>query len=84
MRRYFWGANTGLQNQDVQYTSLSLQAGSNTSWLDPNTLSTDGTVALGDYDFTKDGSLVAYQIGRFDPFESGCIELYCILLTSTD
>jgi Prolyl oligopeptidase, N-terminal beta-propeller domain len=61
--RYFWSGNSGLQNQDVHYTGLSLD-GPGTVWLDPNTLSTDGTVALGDYQITKDGSMVAYQLSR--------------------
>ena len=30
--------------------------------LDPNTFSTDGTVALGDYAFSWDGRYIAYSI----------------------
>lgn len=32
--------------------------------LDPNTLSTDGTVALSDYDFSEDGNLLAYSYSK--------------------
>lgn len=32
--------------------------------LDPNTLSSDGTVALNDYTFSWDGSLLAYNLAR--------------------
>lgn len=32
--------------------------------LDPNTLSTDGTVALSDYDFSDDGNLLAYSTSK--------------------
>ena len=33
--------------------------------LDPNTLSTDGTVALNDYSFSWDGSLMVYNLARY-------------------
>lgn len=32
--------------------------------LDPNKLSTDGTVALSDYDFSEDGNLLAYAYSK--------------------
>ena len=33
-------------------------------FLDPNTFSSDGTVALDNYVFSEDGSMVAYSTGR--------------------
>ncbi len=32
--------------------------------LDPNTFSADGTVSLGEYDFSKDGHYLAYTISK--------------------
>ncbi|HEY2824343.1 MAG TPA: S9 family peptidase, partial [Gemmatimonadales bacterium] len=43
--RYFYFKNDGLQNQAVLYTQATLTAPP-TMLLDPNTLATDGTVAL--------------------------------------
>jgi prolyl oligopeptidase len=43
--RYFYSRNSGLQNQSVLYTMTSIN-GEPKLLLDPNTLSTDGTVAL--------------------------------------
>jgi len=59
--RYFFSKNDGLQNQSVLYTRPSLDAEASVL-LDPNTLSTDGTVALSGYDITDDGKLMAYGL----------------------
>ncbi len=59
--RYFISRNDGLQNQSVLYTMSSLDAAPQLL-LDPNKLSTDGTVALGGYDLTEDGNLMAYGL----------------------
>ena len=59
--RYFLSKNDGLQNQSVLYTMTSLDAPP-TLLLDPNKLSTDGTVALKSYDITDDGNLMAYAL----------------------
>ncbi len=57
--RYFYSRNTGLQNQSVIYTTLALDAEPKVL-LDPNTLTSDGTVALSGFSPSDDGSLVAY------------------------
>lgn len=59
--RYFYSHNTGLQNQNVIYFQESLNS-ERKVLLDPNTLSSDGTVALQSLHFNKDGSLLAYGI----------------------
>nr|WP_226905107.1 prolyl oligopeptidase family serine peptidase [Pedobacter schmidteae] len=56
---YFY-KNTGLQNQSVLYRQ---QAGGEAEiFLDPNTFSKDATTSLASIDFSKDGSLCAYQL----------------------
>lgn len=59
--RYFYYKNDGLQNQSVLYTLPTLQAAP-TVLLDPNKLSTDGTVALGGIAISDDGNLMAYGL----------------------
>jgi prolyl oligopeptidase len=61
--RYFFGKNTGLQNQSVIYTASALP-GEPRPLIDPNTLSKDGTVALGGYEVTDDGKLFAYGLAE--------------------
>ena len=51
--------NDGLQNQAVIYKATSLTATPEVL-LDPNTLSTDGTVALSGLSFSEDGKYAAY------------------------
>ncbi|HEX8077846.1 MAG TPA: prolyl oligopeptidase family serine peptidase, partial [Chthoniobacterales bacterium] len=59
--RYFFSKNTGLQNQNVVFTSDKLpEAGK--VLIDPNTLSKDGTVALAGTEVTEDGKLLAYGL----------------------
>ena len=56
---YYYSYNDGLQNQSVLYrTAQPGQAGE--VFLDPNTLSEDGTVALSAVSFSKDGRYFAY------------------------
>ena len=57
--RYFFYKNDGLQNQAVLYTQESL-TGTPRVLIDPNTLSTDGTVALSTTAVSEDGRLLAY------------------------
>jgi prolyl oligopeptidase len=59
--RYFFTKNNGLQNQSVLYTSDSL-AGQPRVLLDPNTLSTDGTIALAGTAVSDDGKYLAYGL----------------------
>ena len=59
--RYFYFENTGLQNQSVLY----VQDGRNPParvLLDPNVLSTDGTVALSGQAPSDDGHYLAYSL----------------------
>jgi prolyl oligopeptidase len=57
--RYFQLRNSGLQNQDVLFVleSLALEP---RLLLDPNKLSTDGTVALNNWEPSPDGKWLAY------------------------
>src|SRR5690606_22866239 len=59
----YWYKNDGLQNQSVLYR----KKGNNDNeevFLDPNKFSTDGTTSLAGISFSKDGSLVAYQLSE--------------------
>ena len=55
--------NNGLQNQAVLYQMDKL-GGEQRVFLDPNKLSTDGTVALKSISFSNDGKYLAYVISR--------------------
>jgi prolyl oligopeptidase len=59
--RYFFFRNTGLQNQSVMYETATLH-GQPRLLLDPNGLSTDGTVALSTTEVSDDGRLLAYSV----------------------
>ena len=61
--RYFQFRNSGLQNQDVLYSAECLD-GAWTPLLDPNTLSEDGTVALGGLSVSRDGQTLTYAVSR--------------------
>src|SRR5690606_24094985 len=61
--RYFFTRNSGLQNQRVLYVAETIEATPRVL-LDPNTLSTDGTVALSSYAISDDGNLLAYGLSR--------------------
>lgn len=58
---YFY-KNNGLQNQSVLYRQKN--GDQPEIFLDPNTFSADGTTSLAGIDFTKDGSLAAYQLSE--------------------
>ncbi len=59
--RYFYTRNSGLQNQSVLYTVTALDGQPNVV-IDPNMLSTDGTVALSGMSVSDDGKLLAYSL----------------------
>jgi prolyl oligopeptidase len=59
--RYFFTANTGLQNQSVLFTENGPK-GAPRVLLDPNKLSSDGTVSVGGESFTQSGKLMAYGL----------------------
>lgn len=59
--RYFYTRNSGLQNQSVLYTVTALDAQPKMV-IDPNTLSTDGTVAVSGMQVSPDGRLLAYSL----------------------
>ena len=58
---WFFSYNDGLQNQAVIYKSTTPE-GPGQVFLDPNTLSDDGTVALSGMSFSRDGSHLAYSV----------------------
>lgn len=58
---YFY-KNDGLQNQYVLYREAA--GGKSEVFLDPNAFSADGTTSLAGINFTKDGSLCAFQISE--------------------
>lgn len=58
---YFY-KNDGLQNQYVLYRQKG--KGNTEIFLNPNTFSKDGTTSLAGIEFTKDGSMAAYQISE--------------------
>jgi len=59
--RYFYSHNSGLQNQNVIYWTEGLNGEPNVL-LDPNTMSSDGTVAISGLSISDDGLQAAYSI----------------------
>lgn len=59
----YYYKNDGLQNQYVLYRKKG-DSGKEEVFLDPNKFSEDGTTSLAGVSFSKDGSLVAYQISE--------------------
>ncbi len=60
---YFYYKNNGLQNQSVLYVRKGLD-GNPRVLLDPNALSSDGTIALAGISASHDGKFLAYSIAR--------------------
>ena len=58
----YFSRNNGLQNQFVIYRQKN--NGDPEEFLDPNKFSADGTTSLGEMEFSKDGSRVAYSISE--------------------
>ncbi|HTK18549.1 MAG TPA: prolyl oligopeptidase family serine peptidase [Mucilaginibacter sp.] len=73
---YFY-KNDGLQSQAVLWRQIG--DGQPEIFLDPNTFSADGTTSMQGIDFTKDGSMAAYQIS-----EGGSDWRKVIILKTTD
>lgn len=62
---YYFYKNTGLQEQQVLYRMKTpADTASATVFLDPNTFARNGTVSLQGTHFTRDGSLMGYQISN--------------------
>ena len=59
----YYYKNSGLQNQAVLYRER-LTGSAPEVFLDPNTFSKDGTTSLAGLNFSKDGSLAAYNISE--------------------
>ena len=60
---YYFYKNSGLQNQYVLYRKKGEQ-GETEIFLDPNTFSKDGTTTMRGLSFSKDGTLLAFQIAK--------------------
>jgi prolyl oligopeptidase len=60
---YYFYKNDGIQNQSVLYKQKDLGSEATVA-LDPNKLSTDGTVALGGTGFDKKGKYMAYAFSK--------------------
>lgn len=58
----YYYKNTGLQNQSVLYRQK--EVGEPEVFLDPNTFSKDATTSLAGISFSKDGSMLAYQLSE--------------------
>lgn len=62
--KYYFFRNDGLKNQSVLYRSNNINLSDAEVFLDPNTLSDDGTVALTGTSMSNDGRYMAYTISR--------------------
>ncbi len=60
---YYFYKNSGLQNQYVLYRKKG-ERGEEEVFLDPNTFSKDATTTMRGLSFSKDGSLLAFQISK--------------------
>jgi prolyl oligopeptidase len=73
---YFFFKNDGMQNQSVLYIQDGLE-GEPKVFLDPNTFSKDGTIALSDVRASKDAKYMAYttSVGGSDWNEISIVEI---------
>ena len=58
---YFFSKNDGLQNQSVMYIQRRLEDSAEV-FIDPNTFSADGTIAMAGGSFSHDGKYYAYLV----------------------
>ena len=58
---YYFYKNDGLQNQSILYRQKGL-SGKPQVFFDPNKLSSDGTVALGTFSFSKKNKYIGYTV----------------------
>lgn len=61
--KYYYFYNSGLQNQSVLYVA-DKPGERGRVLLDPNTLSSEGTVALLGIEFSEDGKYMLYAVSR--------------------
>ncbi len=61
--KYFYQKNQGLKNQPILYMQEGIE-GTPMEILDPNTLSTDGTVALTNYSISKNAKYLTYSLSE--------------------
>lgn len=62
-KHYFFYKNDGMQNQSVLYIQDGLD-GAPRMFLDPNKLSTDGTIALAELSVSNDGKYLGYMTSK--------------------
>ncbi|MEE1208118.1 MAG: prolyl oligopeptidase family serine peptidase [Muribaculaceae bacterium] len=62
--KYYYYVNDGLRNQSVLYRAKDAEGTDAEVFLDPNTLSDDGTVALTGVSMSPDGKYMAYTVSR--------------------
>ncbi len=62
-KRYFYSYNSGLQPQSVLYSAIGLD-GTPSIAFDPNTLATNGSLAVVGYVASRDGALLAYGVSH--------------------
>ncbi|MBZ0247842.1 MAG: S9 family peptidase, partial [Cyclobacteriaceae bacterium] len=75
---YYFYKNSGLQNQYVLYRKKG-SSGEAEIFLDPNTFSKDGTTTMRGLSFSKDGSLLAFQIAK-----GGADRAEAVVIRTTD
>lgn len=62
--KYYFSVNDGLKNQSVIFRADNPEGDNAEVFLDPNTLSEDGTVALTGISISPDGKYTAYTVSR--------------------
>ncbi|MCR5037026.1 MAG: prolyl oligopeptidase family serine peptidase [Bacteroidales bacterium] len=70
--KYIYSKNNGLQNQSIYYMQ-DVNGGEPEVLIDPNKLSKDGSVSVGEISFSNNGKYVAYTVHRSG---SDWIEIY--------